>query len=153
MSGLEWDESMETGDPLVDEQHRNIHRLVDYAEAAKDSPEQLMRVLERLMEHVDCHFTTEEALMERTGFVGKDATEHVTEHRELTANARDVVLKFRCGELTEIEPVVAFLRGWLAEHVHKRDRTFIEFVRAKRMTATLPEPWASNPLKLKSWVA
>jgi len=116
MSGLEWGESMETGDLLVDQQHRNIHRLVDYAEAAKDSPEQLMRVLARLMEHVD------------------------------------IVLKFRCGELTKIGPVVGFLWGWLAEHVHKRDRTFIEFVRAKRMTATLPEPWASNPLKLNGWV-
>lgn len=92
-----WDESLETGDPLVDKQHRDIHTLVDYVEVARDRPELLMGVLERLMEHVDCHFTTEEALMVRTGYVGPEATEHVAEHRRLTENARDAVLNFQRG--------------------------------------------------------
>jgi len=65
--------------------------LVDYAEASKDKPDLLMRVLERLMDHVDCHFTTEETLMANTGYVGADAAEHVAEHRQLTATA-DVLL-------------------------------------------------------------
>ncbi len=148
MASVEWDESMETGDPLVDQQHRNIHTLVDYAEAAQDSPDLLMLVLERLMEHVDCHFTTEEALMERIGYVDPAASEHIAEHRMLTESARDVVLGFRSGELTEMGPVVEFLRGWLADHVHKRDRTFIDFVHAQGVIAILPEPWLSNPPEL-----
>lgn len=155
MDGFEWDESMETGDPLVDQQHRNIHMLVDYAEAAKDKPELLMHVLERLMEHVDCHFATEEALMQKTGYVGTDAIEHIAEHHKLTEDARDTVLKFRSGELTEMGPVAEFLRAWLTDHVHNRDRKFIEYVRAQDADAiaTLPEPWASRPPQLNGWVA
>jgi hemerythrin-like metal-binding protein len=153
MADLEWDESLETGDPLVDQQHRNIHSLVDYVEAARDRPEELMRVLDRLMEHVECHFATEEALMERTGYVGKDAEEHIAEHRELTEGARDTVLQFRRGELNSMEPVVAFLRTWLSDHVHERDRKFIEFVREQGGAAILPEPWASNPPTLGGWIA
>lgn len=153
MSAYEWDASLETGDSLVDQQHRDIHALVDYLERAKSEPDLLMRVLDRLMEHVDCHFTTEEALMEATGYVGEEAEGHVAEHRRLTADARDVVLKFRCGELSRTEPVVEFLRSWLQTHVHENDRKFINHVRAQGAVAVLPEPWASNPPELNGWVA
>jgi hemerythrin len=153
MTSPHWDTSLETGDPLVDQQHQHIHALVDYAEDAKDRPERLMRVLERLMDHVDCHFTTEETLMETTGYLGTEAIEHIAEHRKLTEDARVVVLRFRAGELTDMEPVIEFLRGWLAQHVHMRDRKFIEFVRAQGAVATLPEPWASNPPQFNGWVA
>ena len=153
MGDLVWDESMETGDPLVDQQHRNIRLLVDYAEAARDRPDLLMQVLERLMQHVDCHFSTEEALMAKTGYMGLDASAHKAEHRQLTEDARDVVLRFRCGELTEMGPVVEFLRAWLANHVYSRDRVFIEYVRAQGALAILPEPWASDPPQLNGWVA
>jgi hemerythrin-like metal-binding protein len=145
MNEFEWDQSLETGDPLVDQQHRDIHTLVGHMAAAEDRPDEIMRVLDRLMEHVDCHFATEEDLMDRTGFVGEDADEHIAEHRALTQAARDAVLQFRSGELASTEPVVEFLRGWLADHVHERDRAFIEFVRAQGEVANLPEPWASNP--------
>jgi hemerythrin-like metal-binding protein len=105
------------------------------------------------MEHVDCHFTTEEALMEQTGYAREAADEHIAEHRRLTADARDVVLKFRGGELTRMGPVVGFLRAWLADHVHDRDRVFIDYVRSQGATASLPEPWASDPPQLSDHVA
>jgi hemerythrin len=71
----------------------------------------------------------------------------------LTADARDVVLRFRRGELSCTEPVVEFLRDWLHTHVHETDRKFIEHVRALGVVAVLPEPWASNPPQLNGWVA
>lgn len=153
MDGYEWDDSMETGDPLVDRQHREIHLLVDYVESAQSDPHALMPVLAALMEHVDCHFATEEALMERTGYAGEAAEAHIAEHHKLKDEARDVVLRFRNGELTEMDPVVEFLRAWLRDHVHDRDREFIEYVRARGELASLPEPWASNPPDLNGLVA
>lgn len=145
MDDYAWDESLATGDALVDRQHRNIHELVRYLEAADDRPDEVMRVLDRLMEHVDCHFVTEEDLMRRSGYVGEEADEHIADHRKLAESARETVLRFRRGELTSTKPTVEFLRGWLALHVHDYDRTFIEFVRARAVVAELPEPWASNP--------
>jgi hemerythrin-like metal-binding protein len=139
---------METGDPLVDRQHREIHQLVDDAEAASGETELLMGVLDRLMEHVDCHFATEEALMARTGYAGPLADAHVAEHRDLTNEARTVVLKVRLGEVTAMEPVAEFLRAWLVKHVERSDQTFIEYVRSHDGAASLPEPWASHPPEL-----
>lgn len=147
MSDLRWNPSMETGDPLVDEQHQNIHRLVDYVERSASRPELLMGMLEQLMEHVYCHFATEEALMMKTGFDGDATAEHVAEHRKLTNGARDFVLRFRSGQLSEVGPLVGFLRDWLAVHVHQSDMRFIGFVRARGVRAELPEPWATSPIK------
>lgn len=145
MNGHDWDGSLETGDPIVDQQHRNIHMLVDFVERSQDEPEAIMRALQRLMEHVDCHFATEEELMQRTGYTGPAAQDHIADHRRLTQEARDVVLKYRRGEIVDTAPVVEFLRSWLSGHVHTRDRVFIEHVQAQGAAAAVPEPWASSP--------
>lgn len=133
-----WDVTMETGDALVDRQHRRIHALVADVEAAGDEPSEIRRILDHLMEHVDTHFATEEALMERIGFPEAERAAHVSEHRTLTEQARRAVLDFRTGELSSIGPVVEFLRGWLADHVHEHDKDFVEFVRARGGSAELP---------------
>lgn len=145
MDSRAWDEAMQTGDQIVDEQHRAIRCLVDDAEAAADDPAQLLRVLDRLMEHVDCHFATEEALMVQTRYQGPEAEAHIDEHRALTNEARDVVMQVRLGQVTSMAPVAEFLRDWLTKHVDGRDRAFISHVRSRNAAATLPEPWASCP--------
>ena len=145
MEGYRWDASLETGDPLVDQQHRDIHELVAYVEAAEDRPDEVLLVLDRLMEHVECHFATEEDLMRRSGYQGAEADDHVTEHHHLTQAARDTVLRFRGGELTSIAPLAEFLSGWLWEHVYEHDRAFIQYVKSRSVAAVLPEPWASVP--------
>jgi hemerythrin-like metal-binding protein len=150
MPSPRWDKSLETGDPLVDRQHRDIHALVNYVAAADDRPDELLRVLDRLTEYVDCHFTTEEGLMHRSGYVGTEADRHIAEHQELKQAARDAVLQYRMGKLNSTKPLVEFLRTWLSEHVHGRDRALVEFVRSRGETATLPEPWASDPSRLNS---
>lgn len=140
-----WDATLATGDALVDQQHRDIHELVDYVRAAEDRPTEVLRVLDRLMEHVDCHFTTEEELMARSGYTGDAAARHIEEHRALTQAAREQVLLFRSGELTSTAPLAGFLREWLAGHVHGYDRAFVEFVRERSLAAELPERWAERP--------
>lgn len=140
MSEFAWSEALETGDALVDKQHRDIHDLVDYVEAAEDRPAEVLEVLDRLMQHVDTHFATEEALMRRAGYVGQHADEHVAEHRDLTQSAREQVLMFRSGALASTQQLVGFLREWLATHVYEHDLEFIEYVRSHELQAEPPEP-------------
>lgn len=150
MADYHWDDALETGDALVDQQHRDIHRLVEHVALAEDRPEEVMRALERLMVHVDCHFATEEALMHRLRYDAQRAESHVAEHRSLTQSAREAVLEFRSGALTSTKALTGFLREWLAGHVRAHDRHFIEFVRTNAACAELPEPRASNPPALPS---
>ena len=110
MGSIAWDPALETGDPLIDEQHHNIHAMLADLEAAGDDVGAIMDVLDRLMGHVDTHFATEEDLMRREDFPREQAEEHIAEHRKLTDGARDIVLGFRSGEITSGAPIVEFLR-------------------------------------------
>ncbi len=145
MPPIGWDPELETGDPLVDRQHRNIHSLFNRLESAEDRPEEIMRVLESLLDHVAMHFDTEEDLMRRELYPAKLLEEHVRLHRELTGAARQKVLEFRSGQLTHTRPLVEFLREWIVEHVHQQDRVLIDYVRVRGGVASVPEPWASSP--------
>ena len=64
----EWDETLETGDPLVDQQHRRIYQIFYELEAADDTPGEIMHALDQLTVHVAVHFATEEDLMRREQF-------------------------------------------------------------------------------------
>lgn len=137
MGERNWENVPETGDPCVDRQHEEIHRLLDYVEQAEDCPQEVLHVLDRLMAHVDAHFATEEALMDTCGYVGAEADAHIRDHHELTQAAREMVLTFRGGGLTSTKPLVSFLRGWLEGHVHGHDVEFIAFARACGASADL----------------
>lgn len=140
MEHFVWDESLETGDALVDQQHRDIQQLVVNLATTEDRPDEILGVLDRLMQHVEAHFFTEERLMERAGYAGKQAEHHIAEHRLLTEAARSTVLRYRSGEFTGTGPVVELIREWLAGHVYEHDRLLIAFVRAQNLSAELPEP-------------
>lgn len=139
MEAIEWDPALETGDELVDEQHRAIHALFNELAVASDSPRQIMHTLDRLMDHVALHFGTEEELMRREEYPEELATAHIAGHRELTEGAREKVLEFRSGALTGTGPLLEFLRDWVVSHVDEHDRHLIEYVRARNGAARLPE--------------
>lgn len=146
MSRIDWDPTLETGDSLVDNQHRAIHELFNDLESAEGGrSDGIMSVLERLLDHALMHFATEEELMRRTQYPADLIEEHVALHRALTEATRQNVLDFRSGKLDDAGPLVEFLREWIVVHVHECDRALIEHVRARGAVAILPEPWASSP--------
>jgi hemerythrin len=130
-----WDPSLETGDPLVDRQHREIAELVEYVRVATDSADQIMLVLDRLMVHVDTHFAIEEDLMARSAYAQDAADPHMAEHRRLIRSARDTVMQFRTGRLTSTKALAEFLYAWLCDHIERHDRAFITFVREAGFSA------------------
>lgn len=139
MDTLEWDSELETGDALVDQQHRDIHDLCNELVSVESSAAEIMSVLDRLIDHVLTHFATEEDLMQRESYPPELAAKHIAQHRELTEGARQKVLEFRSGTLTSTGPLLEFLRDWIASHVAEHDRGLIEYVRARNGLGSPPE--------------
>ena len=133
MQRVVWGPMMETGDELVDEQHRGLVELFNGlldAQSRQDD-QSVSAVLERLCDYVIVHFSAEEALMQRVGYPEQSVSAHRTEHEALTERTRGMVLQFRSGELESIVPLVEFLSNWLSEHIAECDQRMVEFARAQ----------------------
>lgn len=144
MTSDDRDRSLETGDEVVDRQHRDIKALVADVEHASDDPAEIMDVLERLMDHVECHFATEEDLMHRESYPEDAIAEHVADHHHLTETAREAVLDFRSGGLTTMAPLASLLGDWLSNHVERHDRALVNYVRERGGAAVVPEEWVNG---------
>jgi hemerythrin len=143
MDRIEWDQSLETGDPVVDLQHRAIHDIFNRLYDAKDDSSQILGTLDFLTQHVIVHFATEEDLMPREEFPVHLTEVHVAEHRQLTEGVRMRVLEYRQGSLDSTAPILELLHKWLISHVNDCDRVLVEHIRARGVTAELPDAWSA----------
>lgn len=141
MSPITWDRSLETGDPVVDHQHRAIHDLFNNLEAVANNDAEIMRALDFLTEHVMVHFATEEDLMLREEFPKTLTEAHILEHRRLNDAVRDQVLAYRSGQLDSVEPIIAFLREWLVTHVRDCDRQLVDHISSRGVVVQFPDAW------------
>ncbi len=143
MDRIEWDHTLETGDAVVDLQHRAIHDIFNRLHDSRDDPSQILGVLEFLTQHVIVHFATEEDLMPREEFPAHLTEVHIAEHRQLTDGVRMRVLEYREGRLDSTQPLLELLHTWLLSHVHDCDRILIEHIQARGVAAEMPDAWSA----------
>jgi hemerythrin len=141
---IEWDASLETGDRVVDLQHRAIHRIFNQLCDASDDPSQILGVLDFLTQHVNAHFATEEDLMPRAEFPQHLTDVHVAEHRVLTERVREHVLDYREGRFTTTDPLLDLLDTWLISHIHDCDRVLVDHIRLRGVSAQMPAEWPTG---------
>ena len=130
-----WDESMETGDPHMDRQHREIIELVDRLDAIKADDaagSSTHEILDHVMDLTLTHFITEELLMVRVGYPTEAQERMLEQHRDFKSYARIRVLEFRAGDRSGLALLPGFLRMWLVEHEFGLDREFVSSLARKR---------------------
>lgn len=130
MDHLEWDAALDTGEPLVDQQHRAfIGLLNDLTDVGDTDTAGIVAALDRLAEHTAVHFATEEALMARLGYPAGATEAHVREHRELAAREQALGIDYRRGWTQGTGPLVSHMVGWLTDHIETQDRLLVEYIR------------------------
>jgi hemerythrin len=134
---VEWREGFRTGIEEIDAEHRQLFALVKRLDAAN-----VKHVLDELVEYVVTHFTHEEALMERSGYPGRQR--HVELHEQLAGR----VSAFLVGGTEWSEPRVQqlrmFLNKWLVGHIVTHDLHFGRWYHASG-PATEPLPLDEEP--------
>lgn len=129
-----WNHNLETGIPVIDEQHKQLvhllNILVSHLAYHSASPE-INRIFDQLTDYAAYHFQTEEEIW-RQNFEG-DTWEkwHKNSHDKFV----DEVVRLKGEEgvtqLDEvIEHIVSFLTHWLAEHILESDRRMAKVVLA-----------------------
>jgi hemerythrin-like metal-binding protein len=122
--------ALNTGDPIVDAQHRELFALVNDLNAATlvdADDDSTTAALHRILGYATTHFQTEEALMERTEYPNSEC--HRSIHREFTATAVRLVEEHDRGEGMTIGQLAGFMENWLETHIGEEDLLLIRHVR------------------------
>lgn len=136
-----FDESLRTGNAMIDEQHREliekINQLVQSCEQGREKVKAI-KMLHYLADYTDFHFQEEENLQERAGYPGLD------EHRQKHEEFRKAV-----GELFEmleeeegpsdrfVEAVHRNVTEWLYGHIKGYDVSVASYMYINNMPELL----------------
>lgn len=131
---LVWNDSLMTGVPDIDEQHRIlVHSLTEARAKLADetSPDVLEAITQDLLAYALYHFETEEALMHETGYTaagGADARQHLAEHRDFSAQVVAMRSNLKAGIHVAPDVLLGFLNNWLAKHIMHTDKRFAAYM-------------------------
>lgn len=133
MAFAEWDLTLETGNLMVDAQHRELFGAVNQLHEAileHTDIEVLGGILYRLQRYTAVHFRDEEDLMVQVAY--PDAPQHHRLHLDLAEETSDLAGKYLSGELTLGITLATFMRDWLTHHIGEEDRRLAEHIRISR---------------------
>ncbi len=132
---ISWDKSLETGEPEIDEQHRELFRRIDRLLAAsrdRRARAEVGRLLTFLGDYVVGHFEAEERLMNDSGY--PEISPHRSEHQHFVAEYSRLYEDYRTdGPGPDF--VVKFgnrVTAWLCEHICRTDRRFADYLASMR---------------------
>jgi hemerythrin len=130
-----WSERLELGiEPLDGEHHLQIALVTALAEALEQGrPSTAHRVADQLAEYSASHFTSEQLLMEATGY--PQLADHLEEHRALLAHLDEIRYLLRGAEYDLALPMALDLSSGLASHIAASDRRFTEHAEQRRQRA------------------
>jgi len=124
---IEWADSVKTGVPEIDQQHRQLFALVndlyDKNVAGVAEPS-VAETLTALTEYVDYHFTCEEELLAVCGY--EDLQNHKAEHRKLMEQVVFYEKSHRQHpETFDMDDFLGFLQFWLRSHILQSDMAYV----------------------------
>lgn len=131
---ITWDKNLETGDPEIDGQHRELFFRIDKLLAAsreKRSREEVAQTLTFLGDYVVQHFAAEERMMVAAGYPELEA--HRAEHARFVQEFAILYREFKSEGPTTLFIIRVGNRvtGWLREHIYRTDRSLVEYLRSK----------------------
>lgn len=124
-----WEPSFETGIDIIDSQHK---RIVDYINALHEAmnakqPAKVEEVLDQLVDYTITHFTFEESLMEKAGYLHFEA--HKKVHEAFTNRILEYKQRYAAGEDVS-KKLLSDLRIWLTNHIKQEDKNYVPDVQA-----------------------
>ena len=124
-----WDESLETGNATIDDQH---HQLMDLLDELKDEPKsnsEVLRMLDKVMDCIMTHFLCEEEIMAEANYPTDATKTMVDQHKEFKAYLRLRILEFRQTETFDVISFQTFVRNFIEVHEAQLDRQLADWIR------------------------
>jgi hemerythrin len=119
-----WNDSLQTGVEVIDEQHRIlVNMLNDAHERLTDtsSRDLLESIVRDLISYALYHFDTEEELMLETAYEAAARDAHFNEHRAFSEKVAGVQQSLSQGKGVSRDELLGFLNNWLINHIMQTD--------------------------------
>ena len=128
MALLVWQDDLNTGIEVIDQQHRRIVEMLNHLYNAQRSMERTVvgEVIDELVDYTLSHFAFEEELMEEAGYAFCAAHKRV--HEVFVKRVSEYRMRFQAGEDITDE-LRTMLSRWLFNHIRNDDRAYSEQVR------------------------
>jgi hemerythrin-like metal-binding protein len=122
---ISWSKKYESGNPIIDEQHRQLFDLGNALLNTMLSDEHSNEIpifLDSLLEHIQQHLFTEEKVL--SDLKHPITIEHKTDHEHLLALAKGIVNKYRRGTLDfgDVSEFITF--DLIAAHIVAEDKQY-----------------------------
>ena len=128
MTIFSWNASWETGNALIDEQHRELLSRFEALSSALlngTSKEEFQQLCGFLADYAETHFAAEESLMARLGY--PRLASHKAIHDDMRQRIGGLVSKYDPLPGKGSLEVMKFLTDWLLGHMDSEDRLLAKF--------------------------
>lgn len=126
---VQWTEAMSVGNMHIDEQHGILIDTINQLASAESlhNHHAVSMIIDELVSYAAFHFDFEEKLMAAAGYPYLE--EHRRTHRgfvQWVTDFRDDFITY--GKRALGEPVLAFLRDWLRDHILDEDQQYCSYI-------------------------
>ena len=144
---FKWDQSLATGNNVIDWQHQELLRRMEKLVAAAkrgDGKEAITKTITFLENYVIQHFNAEEQIQIDNSYPGYDS--HKREHQEFLITITKLKNEFETEGASETMLVksIATIGNWIFDHVKKSDKALAEYLRGCAKAGTLSETVSSK---------
>ena len=126
---ISWTADLDTGIPLIDQQHRRIVDFINHLEVAKNAgdKEAVKQIVYDCVDYTLSHFAFEESLQEEAGYAY--CKPHKKVHELFARKVSEYQERMDLGD-DVAEELHATLARWLVNHSKRDDADYVEPVRA-----------------------
>jgi hemerythrin-like metal-binding protein len=133
--GIAWSKDLETGNPAIDSQHKQIFRLTSNLTAAcmrGQGFSMLEETLAFLAAYTIRHFADEEELQRQCGF--PEYAEHKKQHEDFTKTVAGLAAEFKINgsSIELLDKVNSTIVRWLVQHIKQEDFKISTYINSQR---------------------
>ena len=139
MAFMTWNDSYSVRVRAIDEEHKQLFKMVnDLHEAMKSGQGSVVvvKVLDRLIRYTRIHFANEEDAMAQADYPA--FITHVAAHRALTQTVEELSVRVKGGTTGVSVEVMDFLQRWLTDHIMQMDQKYAPFLNVPRVKSKSP---------------
>jgi hemerythrin len=130
MDVIEWDENYSVGVEELDEQHKQLFKIINKIFDIPDTKrvsQSISDLLADMREYASVHFATEEKYMSACAY--PDITNHIRAHQQYRKKVNDLCARSTVEKSGLSEDILQFLYEWLTAHILNCDKKYAPFLR------------------------